>query len=114
MKWNEPIDQFFPRLKSRRLFPSLNPENNTAVCNTFVVQALSVLLGGLNLAGGQIVRAFCFASLVWWLIFLRILIARPQTEDRWDRVFLKAGFPVLIVVAFASSPIWGWLRSLQH
>ncbi|MST94652.1 MAG: hypothetical protein EXS33_05195 [Pedosphaera sp.] len=114
MKWNEPINQFSPRLKSRRLFPSLSPENNTAVCNTFVTQALSVLIGGLILDGGQFAKILCFASLVWWPVFLRILITRPRTEERWDRIFLKAGFPILIAVAFASSPVWGWLRSLLH
>jgi|APGre2960657468_1045069.scaffolds.fasta_scaffold04270_2 hypothetical protein len=111
MKWNKPI---FPRLESRRLFPSLSPENNAAVCNTLVAQTLFLFLGGFILDGGQFAKVLYFASLVWWLVFLHILITRPRTEERWDRIFLKAGFPILIAVAFASSPVWGWLRSLLH
>lgn len=94
------------------IFPSLGQKNNLAVNDTLVLQTVLFLLSSLILDGGQCLQFVGFASLVWWLVFLRILIVRPRTEDRWDRIFLKLGFPILLALIVAAFPIWGWLRLL--
>ena len=91
-------------------FPSLSTANNDAVCGTLIVQTLLFVLASLILDGGQMAQCVLLACVVWWVGFLFILLRRPHTENRGDKIFLKLGFPILLVIAIASSPIWGWLR----
>ena len=115
MKWNEPI--CFPaHWKRYQFFPSLSPENSNAVSDTLVLQGLFYILASLVLDGGLLGNWVLVATMVWWIGFLFILIRRPRTEDRGDKIFLKLGFLILLFgfpllfLALASIPIWGWLR----
>ena len=92
------------------VFSSLSRENSRFAQDTLLLQAVFILLSGMILDGGDLLKVVLLAALGWWIGFSFILIRRPKTQNPNDQLFLKLGFLALLPVCFCTLPLWGLLR----
>ena len=93
-----------------RLFPSLTHQNSASVNDSILLQIVLIVMAGMILDGGAMLKFALLAAMGWWLGFLIILLRRPKTEKRTDQVFLRYGFLALLPLSLLTLPLWGLLR----
>jgi hypothetical protein len=93
-----------------QFFPSLTHQNSAAVNDSILLQIVLILLAGMILDGGAMLKVALLAAMGWWLGFLLILLRRPKTEKRTDQVFLRYGFLALLPLSLLTLPLWGLIR----
>lgn len=76
---------------------------HTALVRAFIFQVALALLASLILDGGIVRRAFCGASVGYWIIAVVILVLRPE---RWGLQFLRQGVWIVFVLVLAIDSIW--------
>ena len=93
-----------------KLFPSLNHQNSSLVNDSILLQVVLIVMAGMILDGGLVLKVALLSATGWWFGFLFILLRRPNTENNADQIFLKLGFVALLPLCFLTIPLWGLFR----
>lgn len=76
---------------------------HTALVRAFIFQVSLAVLASLILDGGIVRRAFCGASIGYWIIAVMLLVLRPE---RWGLQYLRQGVWIVFVLVLAIDSIW--------
>lgn len=59
-------------------------------------QAVFLILGSFAFDFGQLLQWTLFATMTYWLLAALIIAKRPQMPTKWDLIFLRSGFVVIL------------------
>ncbi|MBM3971841.1 MAG: hypothetical protein FJ302_18570 [Planctomycetes bacterium] len=76
---------------------------HTALVRALIFQVALAALASLILDGGIFRRAFCGASVGYWIIAVVVLVVRPA---RWGLQYLQQGVWIVFVLVVAIDSIW--------
>jgi len=88
---------------------SISPRYRDPILLGAVLQAGFLLFGLLAFDSGQLLQWTLFAAVIYWIMAALIVSRRPQTPTKWDLIFLRSGFVIILPVSIlATSLVWSW------
>jgi len=83
-----------------KLSTTLDDAYGPAMKFTVVVQLILLLLSGMVLDLGHTSRIVAIAMLAFWASVLMLVMRNPRTAGKWDLVYIRAGFLLILVVTW--------------
>jgi hypothetical protein len=89
---------------------SLAPEYRRAIGVSLVLQIVPTLLLASILDGGRLARVGGATMIGFWIGVIAVIVRRPVHPNKFDLVYIRWGFPVILLTMMGLMDLVGRLR----
>jgi hypothetical protein len=101
---------WFGSIKTMRLSLSISPKYDSPIFEAIAVQIFVAIVGALIIDPIGLAQVLGIALLAFWGGVVVLIWRHPQSPSRFDLVFIRFGYFVVIPVAFFVVPLVWQLR----